>query len=357
MLRFPRIGGLLVFMALIGCAMDSASAAEFITQRCKDYRHPEIRFEVSDDTPVEDAQWLIATLENMVSQGSKFRAGETIQFGWMVNRFEGAKGGTLRLLEPPMWSTAPADYQPSMTNTLYYLRRQKDTVESLEGGLPIVFPSMLQNALVHKDYSTLRTLTILREAPKGADSGWRLLKNGDMPEVLDETNYRTLSLFDLAVHGPNVAHLFALPPGTAIKIGMDLQKSYFFNSQSLTIRPDSYVARMNAKYVSENAELAASRAPSARTSRGVYQERLQQHAMSQWQDVTTLSDQEWCVVNVTLASDGKLLAHEFLDCPNREAVRESVKEALSASSPFPPPDNAADFSATEPIVFKRPRTQ
>jgi len=138
---------------------------------------------------------------------------------------------------------------------------------------------------------------------------------------------------------------------------MDLTKSYFFNGQPLAIRPDSLVAQMNARFASENAELTGLRGPGERTSRGLYQERLQQHAMSQWRDVTMLSEQEMCVVKVTLATDGKLLSHEFFDCPNRDTLRKSVQKALSAASPFPRPENAADFSATEPIVFKRPRTR
>lgn len=91
MLHASRIGSLRAALAVF--VSGSAGAAEFITQRCTDYRHPETRFEVSDETPVEDAQWLIATLENMVSQGSRFRPGDTIQLGWMTNRLEKASAG------------------------------------------------------------------------------------------------------------------------------------------------------------------------------------------------------------------------------------------------------------------------
>ncbi len=40
----------------------------------------------------------------MVATGSRFKAGETLQLGWMINQFAAAPDGTLRLQEPDMRS-------------------------------------------------------------------------------------------------------------------------------------------------------------------------------------------------------------------------------------------------------------
>src|SRR5688572_18105307 len=105
MTSFSRPGRWLIVAALVICGAQSAFAKEYITRHCRDYGLPEIRFEVSDKTPAADVEWLLGTLEHMAAQGSRFRAGDTIQIGWVVNRLEAAKRKTLRLVEPDMFSS------------------------------------------------------------------------------------------------------------------------------------------------------------------------------------------------------------------------------------------------------------
>jgi hypothetical protein len=268
MTSFSRPGRWLILAALVICGAPSAFAKEFITRHCRDYGQPEIRFEVSDKTPAADAEWLLRTLEHMAAQGSRFRAGETIQIGWVVNRLEAAKRKTLRLVEPDMFSS-PLTYQPSMSNTLRYTRLQKDTVESLEGDLPIVFSSMEHSAIVHTDYNNLRTLSLVREEPRGTDSGWRLLKSRDTLDQVSAEHYRTVSLYELALRRPDLIHLLALPPGITVRLEMDLQKSFFADERPIVVRAGSYMAQANAQRAEEDAAIEARFSPGQRSSRGL----------------------------------------------------------------------------------------
>ena len=57
--------------------------AEIETSGCGVFGGREFRFKVDRARVLDaDVDWLIATLEGMVSRGGRFREGETIQIGW-----------------------------------------------------------------------------------------------------------------------------------------------------------------------------------------------------------------------------------------------------------------------------------
>lgn len=341
---------LLVAMLVLLSGLEVASAREVITQKCKDFGQPEIRFDVAEKTPAADVDWFRQTLEGMVAEGSRFAAGQTIQIGWVTNRFQTAPGNTLRLLEPD-WLSTPPKYVNTVTHTLRYMRMQRDTLASLEGDRELVFPKMDQTALVHQDYSGFLTWSFTRVPPQGRDSGWRLLPPRDTVGNITTARYRSISLYELAQHRPDVVHLYALPPGVSVRLAIDQQKSFFADGKPIAIRAGSFIEASNAARAAENAQIEGKSASTERTSRGLYQEKLQEHARSLWKRPAAMKGQ-WCIVKVWLANDGRMLRQEFFDCPPDNAIRQSVQRAVRAASPFPTPSSPADFSETEPLVFK-----
>jgi hypothetical protein len=218
----------LVIALLLG-SLHSAVAREFMTRNLKKYGQPEIRFEVSDQTPAADVEWLNSTLEDMVAKGKRFEDRDSVQIGWIRNRLQTAPGNTLRLLEPD-FVTLPLKYQPTMTNTLRTARLQKDTVANLEGDWTLTYPFMDQTALVHQDYSKFVTLSLQRVVSYGQDSGWRLLAPRDSIGNVTAARYRSIPLYELALRRPEIVPLLGLPTGVAVKIGADQQKTFTANS-------------------------------------------------------------------------------------------------------------------------------
>src|SRR5690242_5545186 len=109
-----------IVAVLVGLTLAAGEihAAEFRTTQCGKYGQPEIVFQAQTASiPDVDREWLTRTLEEMVASGSRFKAGETLQLGWMVNRFEQGEGGTLRLQEPDMKSM-PIAFIDRVDNTL-----------------------------------------------------------------------------------------------------------------------------------------------------------------------------------------------------------------------------------------------
>ncbi len=155
--------------ALVSLALIVSSApafgAELRTTQCRQYDQPEIAFQVkSAAIPAPDPQWVIETLETMVASGSRFKPGDTLQLGWMINQFAAGPDGTLRLQEPDMRSM-PTAFVDQLDNTLRHLRSQKDAAGSFTEPLEVTFPSIRQSIFVPPAYKTIFRYAIQRHKP------------------------------------------------------------------------------------------------------------------------------------------------------------------------------------------------
>lgn len=235
----------------------SSHAAEFRTTQCAKHGHPEISFQVSSAAvPEVDPQWLIKGLEEMVASGSRFQAGETLQLGWMINRFEAGPGGTLRLHEPDMQSM-PIKFVDSADATLKAVRRQKDTTESFSAPVPMAFPSLVQSIIVPPDFATVATFSLERREPEDRASGWAMVGGDKAPTREEFANYKLVSLYEFALRRPELVHLLAMPPGSVIGVPANGAREYYLDDKPLTVASGSYLdlldtARSRASRASTN---------------------------------------------------------------------------------------------------------
>src|SRR5258706_11366718 len=98
--------------------------------RCSKAGHREFRLCGESPSLKQDADWLIDYLESSVLNGVNYEVGQRIQIGWMINRIEEGDEGLLRIAEPD-FKHQPIVFVASVTKTLFHLRIQKDTADSL----------------------------------------------------------------------------------------------------------------------------------------------------------------------------------------------------------------------------------
>jgi hypothetical protein len=327
-----------VIVALfVGLVLASAQvrATEFRTTQCSKYGQPEIVFEVQTASiPEVDRQWLIRTLEEQVAGGSRFKAGETLQLGWMMNRFDKGEGGTLRLQEPDMKSM-PIAFVDRMDNTLVTLRLQKDVAESFTEPVALQFPSLTDSMLVHRNYKWTNHLTLERHAPADADSGWVIIYGTHAPTAEElAADYERVSVYEFAVARRQFIHLLAMPAGTVIEIN-DGQRDYFLNERPLTPRTGSYLQQLDA-----------------RLRQQFYRIKVATHVMRFWDIPEKTADGVSCTGNMRVDPTGKITSFEFITCPDDKKLRKSIQAAIDKASPVPLPADPADSMQGMSLVFK-----
>lgn len=224
----------------------SSQAEEIRTTQCSKHKHPEISFQVSNDAiPDVDRQWLVKSLEDMVASGSRFKAGETLQLGWMINKFEKGPGGTLRLHEPDMRSM-PIVFVDSANATIKVVRRQRDTVESFSEPVELAYAPLNHSIIVPPDFATVASFSLERHEPEDRDSGWVMVGGENAPTKEEFANYQLVSMYEFALQRPELVHLLAMPPGTVIELPAKGPRQYFLNEKPLSVRPDSYLDQLQS---------------------------------------------------------------------------------------------------------------
>lgn len=221
--------------------VQAASAETYLTTQCARFGQPEFQINVtSTGIPRADVDWALSTLERMVASGEKFKAGETMQLGWMLTKLQTGDKGQLIVTEPDMKSF-PMVFVDSVDSTLKHLRSQKDTVESVLPADALSFPSLIQAVVVHVNYDKSPRLMLERSAPNGRDSGLKVIDLND--KTASPNNYTLISLYQLAKERPDLVKFFAIPPGAQAII--DGKVSFKKNGQVLPVKPGSLIDRLN----------------------------------------------------------------------------------------------------------------
>jgi hypothetical protein len=185
------------------------------TTSCRRHRHPEFRITYDPAlVPVEgDARWFVGWLEEAVAGGERFAAGQTCQVGWVVTEFRASENSTLALWEPDMWQF-PVAWVESVSYTLAHLRRQKDVCESVLTADDLLFPSMLQSAIICTRLGQTPGVVMERSAPSASDSGWFCGCSGEGHDHNTVGELRKVSLYHAAVrYAPRIVPFLALPEG------------------------------------------------------------------------------------------------------------------------------------------------
>ncbi|VWD39003.1 hypothetical protein BLA50215_05237 [Burkholderia lata] len=186
------------------------------TIHCKRFDHPEFQIQVSDRTiPAVDIGWLLRFLEQSVAGGERFRAGETLQIGWMVTMLESGADDVLRIMEPDM-RAIPIEFIDSVDSTLKHLRNQKDMAASVAPAQEPDFPSLRQSAVVHVNFKSAGSVLLTRYPARETDSGWTLTDLDDEAGSRDPSRYVKISLYQLGVNRPDLIQFLALPSGLQV---------------------------------------------------------------------------------------------------------------------------------------------
>ena len=71
------------------------------TTTCGRHGHPEFRiaYDPAVDVVPRDAEWFLGWLEESVAEGTRYKAGQTCQVGWLVTEVRQDESGDLALWE------------------------------------------------------------------------------------------------------------------------------------------------------------------------------------------------------------------------------------------------------------------
>jgi hypothetical protein len=211
----------MIFRSLFGSPSSKQAAPQpdgsiHRTVNCKRFDHPEFQIQVSDRAiPASDVGWLLEYLEQRVADGESFRAGETLQIGWMLTMLESGPDNFLRVMEPDM-RAIPIKFVDSVDSTLKHLRNQKDMVESIGAARQPDFPSLQQSAVVHVEYKSASSVLLSRGPAHETDSGWSLTDLNDEAGSKNPSRFVKVSLYQLSVDRPDLVKFFALPPSLQV---------------------------------------------------------------------------------------------------------------------------------------------
>ncbi|QNB16457.1 immunity protein Imm33 domain-containing protein [Paraburkholderia tropica] len=151
---------------------------------------------------------ILSYFEDEVRKGKAFRAGETVQMGWLMLMLKANDAGELEVWEP-RFGAIPIAWERGASRTYRQLIVQKSVAELL--GVEPSFPSLVQSAVVSPKFKTSRELLMSRVPSTGTDSGWLIAADSN-----ESDGGRLASLFEIASERPEVIPYLALPPSASV---------------------------------------------------------------------------------------------------------------------------------------------
>lgn len=158
--------------------------------------------------PEFGAKSILSYFEDAVSQGTVFRAGETVQVGWMMLMLKSTEGGELDVWEP-RFGEIPIVWERGASKTYRQLIVQKSVAE-LVGAEP-AFPSLRQSGVISPDFMASKDFQMFRDQPTGTDSGWLFTTEQNV-----SSDGRLASLFEVASKRPEIIPFLALPAASSV---------------------------------------------------------------------------------------------------------------------------------------------
>lgn len=209
--------------------------------KCPGCLQPNISINYDDDVIVEeDAEWFLDFLENSIKNGTKYKQGELIQIGWMIDKLAESMDGSLCINEPDM-QHMPIKYIESVNNTLLNLRIQKALNESIGFEDQINFPNILQTAIVCINIDDSEDKVLSREENEGNDSGWFM---GCIDERHDHHNpdqLKRVSLYEIGMKHPELIQYLALPSKISMIYRSGTKPEIYYKNMKAIIKRGSYL--------------------------------------------------------------------------------------------------------------------
>jgi hypothetical protein len=221
-------------------SFDAAFGRNVSTTECHRFHQPEFVFSIGARTIEPDVALFKETLEKMVEHGERFKPGETIQIGPMVLKLESDTSGMLRLMEPDMKSM-PIKFVNSVATTLLLVRRQRDTVSSVNAEAIPEFISIMQPIFIVRNALQSRMLR-LTKVPFG-DSGvntWLLTDAAAKSEPSQE-DVQPMSVYEALLTRPDIFDFLALPENYIVVVEKRGKFALFEDGKSVTPIKGSYL--------------------------------------------------------------------------------------------------------------------
>ncbi|OZB19265.1 MAG: hypothetical protein B7X53_01025 [Hyphomonas sp. 34-62-18] len=170
--------------------------------------HPDILLAHSG-LPEELAGWIRQYFLAAVAAGNRITPGEPVQVGWMLVEPRPEADGSLALWEPD-FTAMPIVWTRGIDRTAWAFSQQRAVCDAMNTAP--VFPSLRDGAVVSPGFAAIHdTFMMMREAPKGGNSGWQV------KQLKDPAKEGTmLSLYEVALQTRAVLPYLALPPGTVV---------------------------------------------------------------------------------------------------------------------------------------------
>ncbi|MBC8733040.1 hypothetical protein [Paraburkholderia sp. UCT2] len=170
------------------------------------FGHPDIVVSLPSG-PAFGAEPVLSYFEDAVRQGTVFKAGKTVQMGWMMLMLKSTETGELDVWEP-RFSEVPIVWERGASKTYRQLIVQKSVAELL--GVEPSFPSLRQSGVISPDFIEAKNFQMFRDPPKGTGSGWLFTT-----EENTSGDGRLASLFEIASKRPEVIQFLALPASSS----------------------------------------------------------------------------------------------------------------------------------------------
>lgn len=212
------------------------------TTKCTAHGQSELTLAFDPEKVLErDVRWFAGTLEQDVESGARFKAGQSMQIGWMWTWVTALPDGTYGFEEPDMKSATPLVRQTGLTNSLSHLRLQKDILESVLTAETLSFPSIQQTCLVCTRLGNAGAFFLDRREPDDKDSGWIFGCESDHNHEMTASWQKTWLYTAVVGTCRRALPYLAFPPGSLITVDEKDSPVFYLNDKQLPIRKDSYL--------------------------------------------------------------------------------------------------------------------
>jgi len=174
-------------------------------------------------------------LEQTVSSGAQFRAGELIKLSWSWLKVED-EGGDLKITAPKP-ASLPMEFIDDCSDALMLTVQQRYVTDSFDAGFEGC--NARQHAIIIRDLFDCEQWFLNRMDPeKDASSGWFVgaFDSNRTPDTPDDLEL--ISLWELYCRKPLMAEFFLLPVGW--QVVFDELPVVCFQEQAVKPQPGSY---------------------------------------------------------------------------------------------------------------------
>jgi len=210
------------------------------TTKCKLFNHYEFESLVEPGVPQNDVFQLLSFLEETVASGVEYKDNETIAFGVMILRIK--KKNDVLLIQEPDFCEFPINWTVNISHSLWTLRVQKDTADSVGLVNAIDFPSIRYGIWVGVDLRVGSRHFFMRRtgSSEASNSGWFIGAINSELNYNDAAQSKCTSIYQALLDWPAITYFLALPAGIDVYVSSE-SVDILLNDEELQIEKGSFL--------------------------------------------------------------------------------------------------------------------